>query len=114
MKWVCPGNHKLIIELWNQDKVQVGYCWVVCHKPLWSDGTVSWSQSLISVHVNIPTSKLCHVTTLWGVSRQVSKSPVDCWLPSELSVRTRRCSAELIAGVPCAVSLTRQRHCLAC
>ena len=59
-------------------KVQVGYCWVVCHKPLWSHGTVSWSRSLISVDVNIPTSKLDHVTRPWGVSRQVSKSPVDC------------------------------------
>ena len=28
-----------------------------------------------------------------------------CWLPAELSVRQGRCSAELNAGVPCAVDL---------
>ena len=46
---------------------------------------------------------------MWGVLRRASKSSVVCgsavWLPDELSVRRGRCSAELIAGVPCAVDL---------
>lgn len=45
---------------------------------------------------------------MWGVLRKASGSPVVCQccrMPDELSVRQGRCSAELIAGVPCAVCL---------